>query len=405
MSTTAFLPLLSRTGAGLPQWATITYPQTATSGGVAYFDSPTSMVSSALLAHNGFVLGGGAGGAPFTQAITGLVLGNGASAPAAYGGTACVNQFIRSLDGVGAATCAPVANADLTNSSMTLGSTAVSLGGTLAAATARGPNGFNVESLHKTGDADVAIAATTRTEQTTTTFTAPRTWTLPAASSLNPGQSLIVSDAVGAINGANTLTVAAAGSDTINGGASQNYAIARTQITFVSDGVSKWTFNGAAGGGTVTSVTITAGTGIAASGTCSSSTLVNCALSVSLPVYSNALVGDVALNNTSTFFTGPSVSQGSSGTWACTGTVTMIDVAANNNYNLRMTDGAFNATTALVGQSAQNAPVTVTMTGVFVAPAGNIRIQVRANAATTAAIKYNLSGESRDAVLFCHRIG
>lgn len=61
-------------------------------------------------------------------AITGLVKGNGASAPTAYAGGACTNQFIRSLDLNAALTCASVVNADLVNSSVTYGSTSVALG-------------------------------------------------------------------------------------------------------------------------------------------------------------------------------------------------------------------------------------------------------------------------------------
>lgn len=187
-----------------------------------------------------------------------------------YGGASCTNQFIRGLSTAGAATCATVANTDLASSSITFGSTAVSLGGTLAAATARGANGFNNESIHTTGDADVAIGAATRTEQTTTTLTAARTWTLPAASALNPGQSLIVSDAAGAINGANTITVQRAGGDTINGAASFVMSTQYRQVTLISDGASKWTYNAASGGGgagTVTSVTCD-GLSITTSGTC-----------------------------------------------------------------------------------------------------------------------------------------
>ena len=45
--------------------------------------------------------------------ITGLVKGNGASAPSAYAGTSCTNQFPRSLDLNGAATCATVGSSDL----------------------------------------------------------------------------------------------------------------------------------------------------------------------------------------------------------------------------------------------------------------------------------------------------
>lgn len=49
------------------------------------------------------------GALPNGVLITGLVRGNGASAPSAYAGTSCTNQFPRSLDLNGAATCASVA--------------------------------------------------------------------------------------------------------------------------------------------------------------------------------------------------------------------------------------------------------------------------------------------------------
>ncbi len=64
--------------------------------------------------------------------LTGLALGNGVSPFTAYGGTSCTNQFPRSLSAVGAATCATIANTDLANSSVTIGSTNVALGATAA---------------------------------------------------------------------------------------------------------------------------------------------------------------------------------------------------------------------------------------------------------------------------------
>lgn len=64
---TAALPLLSGASAA-PTWATVSYPASATSGGVAYFSSNTAMASSAALTANAVVLGGGAGAAPATTA-------------------------------------------------------------------------------------------------------------------------------------------------------------------------------------------------------------------------------------------------------------------------------------------------------------------------------------------------
>jgi hypothetical protein len=102
---------------------------TAVNGGVVWSDA-TKLNISAAGAANAFMTWGGAGVAPKAVPITGLVLGAGASAPAAYAGTSCTNQFPRSLSAAGVATCASVANTDLTNSSLTIGTTAISLGGT-----------------------------------------------------------------------------------------------------------------------------------------------------------------------------------------------------------------------------------------------------------------------------------
>jgi hypothetical protein len=65
---------------------------------------------------------------------TGLVI-NTAGTPSAYAGTSCTNQFPRSLNGSGQATCATVQNTDLANSSFTLNGNSVSLGGTASVGT------------------------------------------------------------------------------------------------------------------------------------------------------------------------------------------------------------------------------------------------------------------------------
>ena len=81
---TASLPLLSGSTAA-PTWATISYPTSATSGGVPYFSSATAISSSALLAANQLVIGGGAGTAPATLGSLGttttVLHGNAAGAP------------------------------------------------------------------------------------------------------------------------------------------------------------------------------------------------------------------------------------------------------------------------------------------------------------------------------------
>ena len=155
------------------------------------------------------------------------------------------------------------------------GTLAVARGGTGAstAQTARSGSNLNIDQLTSVGDTNTTITSTSRVVGTTTTLTSARTWTLPAANAVNSGQYLLVADYAGAINGANTLAVVRAGSDTINGGTGITIAAVNGAYLFVSDGTSKWTAQslGAASAGGVSSVTcgtgLTGGT-ITTSGTC-----------------------------------------------------------------------------------------------------------------------------------------
>lgn len=75
----------------------------------------------------------------------------------------------------------------------------------------------------------------------TAALSAARTWTLGAASSYNAGARVWVVDEVGGVTVANTLTIAAAGADTIEGGTSVKLATPYGAVCLESDGTSKWT--------------------------------------------------------------------------------------------------------------------------------------------------------------------
>lgn len=92
------------------------------------------------------------------------------------------------------------------------------------------------------GDAAYTIVVGDRHVALTTALTAPRTWTLPAAAALKTGQAIVIIDEAGGISGANTLTLARAGSDTINGSTSLVLTAPYRVTTLRSDGVSKWTY-------------------------------------------------------------------------------------------------------------------------------------------------------------------
>lgn len=106
------------TGSPVTTTGTLGLTTTVTSGGILYGSSGTQVASSGALTANAIVLGGGAGSAPTPLGSLGttttVLHGNAAGAP----------------------TFGAVANADLTNSSITIAGHSVSLGGTQAIACA-----------------------------------------------------------------------------------------------------------------------------------------------------------------------------------------------------------------------------------------------------------------------------
>jgi hypothetical protein len=92
------------------------------------------------------------------------------------------------------------------------------------------------------GDADYTILTTDRYIELTATLTAARTWTLPDPAAVTGGVHIIIQDATGGINGANTITVETA-AGTINGAASIELTRAYSSLYLTSDGISKWTYS------------------------------------------------------------------------------------------------------------------------------------------------------------------
>lgn len=119
---------------------------------------------------------------------------------------------------------------------------AVARGGTgqTTALGARSSSGLNIESATSNGDSDYSIPATSQTVYTSAAFTVARTWTLPAANAVNAGARIIVMDSAAGVTSANTLIVARAGADTINGGTTFTLNFARATALFVSNGVNAW---------------------------------------------------------------------------------------------------------------------------------------------------------------------
>ena len=93
------------------------------------------------------------------------------------------------------------------------------------------------------GDADAVIVNTDRFLALTASLTAPRTWTLPEASTVAGGIRITVLDEAGGIGAVNTLTISKTGADTINGAASLVLDIARAGVVLVSNGTDAYNFD------------------------------------------------------------------------------------------------------------------------------------------------------------------
>lgn len=120
----------------------------------------------------------------------------------------------------------------------------------------------------------------------------------------------------------------------------------------------------------------------------------------------NSLAADVALNNTANFFTGPSVAQGTSGTWFASGTVTLLDTGGSTDYTVKLWDGTTVIASTSVNGSTGSHAETVSLSGKITNPAGNIRISVQDVTRTTGAIKANWTGVGNtDSTLTAFRIG
>lgn len=123
-----------------------------------------------------------------------------------------------------------------------------------------------------------------------------------------------------------------------------------------------------------------------------------------LSAITNSLGSDVALSSTGLFFTGPSVAQGTSGTWYAAGNVVLTDTVASR-FVAKLWDGTTVIDSAVSDTAIANAAVTIHLSGYLANPAANIRISVKDITSTNGVINFNLSGASKDGTLSALRIG
>jgi len=121
----------------------------------------------------------------------------------------------------------------------------------------------------------------------------------------------------------------------------------------------------------------------------------------------NALTANVALNNIANFFTGPSVAQGSTGTWFAMGTITVGGGSAGI-IAVKIWDGttvlASSTFESLAGPGSNGQGFTI-IGKPITNPAGNIRISVRDLSNTDNFILYDERSLTLSSSITAIRIG
>jgi hypothetical protein len=119
----------------------------------------------------------------------------------------------------------------------------------------------------------------------------------------------------------------------------------------------------------------------------------------------NSLSGDVTMNVSANYFTGPSVSQGTSGTWYASGTVTIIESATAGSFDAKLWDGTTVIASCRHYSDTANVQRSISLSGYITNPAGNIRISVRDLNGTSGSILSNVTGGGKDSTVTAIRIG
>lgn len=132
------------------------------------------------------------------------------------------------------------------------------------------------------------------------------------------------------------------------------------------------------------------------------------ALVASLTSLTSSLSGNVALNNTGTYFDGPIVAQGTTGTWFVSGTVTVYDpAAANAQIDVRLWDGASGIVASAVAATnvaGGGVAAAISLSGIITSPAGNLRISCKDTSSVNGLILFNQSGDSKDSTITAIRL-
>jgi len=119
----------------------------------------------------------------------------------------------------------------------------------------------------------------------------------------------------------------------------------------------------------------------------------------------SSLGANVLMPVVGTYYDGPSVAQGGSGTWFVSGTVSLACGGGGDNWVLKLWDGTNVIASGATWTTNSSQYTTVSLSGyTTVAPTGNLRISAAALSRTDCIIAFNKSGNSKDSTISALRI-
>jgi len=258
------------------------------------------------------------------------------------GGDATVNT------GTGALTITKIGNQNIT------------LGGTLTTAGAFTTSGANALTLTTTTTTNVTFPATGSGTLATLAGSEAFTNKTYNGNTWTAGTGVLTIAAAKTLTASNTLTFAGTDGSTLNIGT----------------------------GGTLGTAAYTASTAYVPSGT----------------QITNSLSGDVPLNNPGVYQTGPTVAQGSTGTWFASGAVTVLDTAGAATLKCKLWDGTTVIASGVSVPQTANESQVVALSGYLATPASNIRISCTSASTATGVMKFDYSGAGKDSTVTAFRV-
>lgn len=122
----------------------------------------------------------------------------------------------------------------------------------------------------------------------------------------------------------------------------------------------------------------------------------------------NSLTSDVVMTVGGTYYDGPTVAQGSSGTWFASGTITILPGSSGEIQHVKLWDGTTVIASAAIhtNDSTAGGGFPVSLSGYLASPAGNIRMSATTtmNANINDRIVFDSSGESMDSTISAFRV-